>query len=197
MYEPDRRRYFRIEDSVWLSFRSVGDNEHLAPPENANNVHISVVDVLKSLDEELLSGLSTLWQNSPAIASVLGLINKKIDIIASEANLDYSDIQHPDEKQTEVNLSACGIAFDTRQRLDAGQRLEINFRLIPTNIRIPVIGHVVAVERNGEDRDFPYFLRVNFDEIERASQEQLIQHIVRRQSSQLAEQRHVNSESGM
>ena len=189
MSKQDRRRYFRINDLVGLSYQPIGQHAQTLPVDDVDNVQIAAAQVLKSVDDELNAALSALWKNNPATASALGLLNKKLDIIAAEIDLDYASFKGLKAEPTQVNLSACGIAFECEDQFEAGQRLEIHLILKPVNTHLSMIGRVVACEYTEEGRDKPFLVRIDFDEIGRNAQEELIQHIVRRQSDQLGAQR--------
>lgn len=189
MDRPDRRRYFRINDWVGLSYRPIDLEEIVTQQKEASNVQVSAVDVLKSIDQELTAALNALWQSNPTVASAIGLLNKKMDIIAVEADLDYAHIKGLQTESHEVNISACGMAFESKDRFDTGQLLELNVLLKPANTHVRLIGRVMDCEQSDESDTHPYFLRLDFDQMDAEVQEQLIQHIVRRQSSQLGNDR--------
>jgi len=185
----DRRRYFRINDIVSLRYRLFGSDSGNAIMNEASNVQITSARILESLDLELAKSLSFLWKNSPETANVISLLSKKIDVLAGELDLGYIQEKTPQEERLAVNISACGMAFNSKERFDFGQRLDlfISFKSEATNIQ--VLGTVVACEQSKLDFERPYSLRVDFDGIDLNTQETLIQHIVQRQSSQLSLQR--------
>jgi len=188
MTEQDRRRYFRINDWVGLSYCVLGqqDLEHCV---DADNVQISSAQILSTIDSELSSALNVLWQSNPQAANVIGLVNKKLDFIAAELELDYLQGSLLNHEQTQVNISACGMAFECNEQIDAGQILELNLLLKPANSKLKLQGCVNACERIPGDSAKPYLLRLDFVGTDAHMREELIQHIVRRQSILLSEQR--------
>ena len=182
---PDRRRYFRINDMVGLSYGLCSENAVLEVKKEVGNVQIAAAQVLESIDNELTKALSALWKTNPAAANVINLVSKKIDIIAAEVDLDYAQIKGLKEGSVSVNISACGISFHCKERLNFGQKLDLFISLKPGGTNIRVMGTVVGCEQAEQDNERPYLLRVDFDSISRSVQEELIQHIVRRQSNQL------------
>lgn len=188
MSVQDRRRYFRINDWVGLSYCVLGarDLEVLA---DADNVHISSAQVLETIDKELSSALNILWQNNPAAANVIGLINKKLDFIAAEMELGSLQGALLNHEQTQVNISACGMAFECSEQFDAGQMLELNLLLKPVNSMLKLKGCVSVCERAPAGSEKPYILRIDFVSTDTQVREELIQHIVRRQSIQFSAQR--------
>ena len=189
MQESDRRRYFRINDWVGLSYRVAGNRLQQDALTEADNVQIPSAQLLETINRELLSALNLLWKNNPAVANVIGLLNRKIDFLVSEMDLDYLDCSVKHEV-TQVNISACGIAFESAEAFEVGQMLELHLMLKPTNIRLKINGSVCACEPVPSDTQKVNFLRIDFANIDTHIQEELIQHIVRRQSLLLNEQRH-------
>ncbi len=187
MERQDRRRYFRINDWVGLSYRAL-DQRELVARSDADNVQISSAQIIESIDRELAAALNILWQSNPSAANVIGLLNKKLDFIAAELELDYLGDDLIKHEQTQVNISACGIAFECDERFDVGVVLELNLLLKPVNSTIKLRGCVNACDRVvGSGKS--YLLRIDFLDTDTHVREELIQHIVRRQSMQLSEQR--------
>ena len=185
MHRQDRRRYFRINDWVGLSYRPVSLQLDREARSEGDNVQISSAQLLDTIDKELAEALNLLWRNSPAVANVLGLLNKKMNFLASGMALDYLPGETVTHEQAHVNISACGIAFGCDESFKAGELLELQLLLKPANTRLQVKGRVNACEKARAGRGKPYFLRLDFVDIQTQVQEELIQHIVRRQSVQL------------
>lgn len=188
MSEQDRRRYFRINDWVGLSYRVLGGQD-IEFCGDADNVQISSTQILSTIEKELSGALNMLWQSNPQAANVIGLMNKKLDFIISEMELDYLQNGVLQHEPTRVNISACGMAFECDEQFDAGQMLELNLLLKPANSKLKLQGCVTACERAEAGSKKPYVLRIDFVGTDTAVREELIQHIVRRQSIQLSEQR--------
>lgn len=188
MSEQDRRRYFRINDWVDLSYSVIGkqETEFYA---DADNVQLSSAQILDAIDKELSSAHNVLWQSNPQAANVIGLVNKKLDFIVTELGLDYLQGSSLKHEKTEVSLSACGMAFECDEHFDTGQMLVLNLLLKPVNSKLKLRGCVIACERVEADSNKSYVLRLDFVGMDTSMREELIQHVVRRQSMQLSEQR--------
>jgi hypothetical protein len=96
------------------------------------------------------------------------------------------DVEH---EPTQVNISACGMAFESEAYYATGQVLELHVLLKPANTRLKLKGFVTACEHAPAGSEKPYFLRIDFTRMDTHVQEELIQHIVRRQSMLLSQQR--------
>lgn len=188
MDRQDRRRYFRINDLVGLSYRVVDESMTGEGLTDADNVQISSLQLLESIDKELTDALNHLWQSNPAAANVVGLLNRKVEFLTTEMGFDYAG-QSVKHEQTQVNISACGMAFESDEHFATGQMLELHLQLKPANTRLKLQGFVAACEHAPVGSEKPYFLRIDFTNVDTHVQEELIQHIVRRQSMLLNEQR--------
>lgn len=188
MERQDRRRYFRINDWVGLSYRVI-DEDELRAAAQGDNVQISSAQVIETIDRELSDALNVLWQGNPAAANVIGLLNKKLDFIAAELDVGYLGGELIKHANTRVNISACGMAFESDDRFDVGEVLELNLLLKPMNSNLKLKGCVNGCDRLNTDSGKPYLLRVDFLDTDTHVREELIQHIVRRQSMQLSEKR--------
>lgn len=193
MDSQDRRRYFRINDWVGLSYRLL-DADSSKISADGDNIQISSSQVVEAIDRELAAALNVLWQSNPAAANVIGLLNKKLDFVAAELELGYFADGLIKHEQTRVNISACGIAFESDEAFDAGQVLELNLLLKPVNTKLKLRGCVNACDRLATDNSKPYLLRLDFVSTDMHVREELIQHIVRRQSMQLSELRQDQSD---
>jgi len=156
---------------------------------DGDNVQISSAQVVKTIDRELTAALIVLWQSNPAAAIVIGLLNKKLDFIAAELELGYLGGGLIKHEQTQVNISACGMAFECDEQFDAGQMMELNLLLKPVNATLKLKGCVNACDRVAAGSGKLYLLRLDFVSTDAHVREELIQHIVRRQSMQLSKQR--------
>jgi len=189
MNVPERRRFFRINDVVGLSYQPVTPAmTQQATAREAENLQISGIDLWRSVDRELLAALESLWKTNEVVAQALGLLNRKLDILAAENRVDSAAELSPAQPQ-QVNISACGIAFEGPESFSVGQTLALDIVLKPASKPIKLTGRVVECEKLEDAEGFRYLLRIDFNPIATDLHEQLIQHIVQRQSSQLGKQR--------
>jgi hypothetical protein len=88
-----------------------------------------------------------------------------------------------------VSLSACGVAFPAQEKASVDDPIWLEVVLRPIHTRVVTTGRVVGCERFGDDPQFPYYLRVDLNNVSVEDQESLIQHVIRRESQLLKEQR--------
>ncbi len=185
----DRRRYFRINDTVGLHYHVLGSKVLPQGDGAGENLQVPAAQILGSIDEEFRSSLDALWQNNPAAANAISLLNQKVELLAGELELDSGLSGSEEYESVDVNISACGIAFECNGQFPNGEMLEFSLILRPANTRLTLTGQVVSCERIASDGDTRFLLRADFQRVPLDIQEQLIQHIVKRQSGQLAQQR--------
>ena len=182
MSTTERRRYFRINDTVGLSYTLLDSHRH----GNAHLVEITAAHVLAQIDHDLNKVINALWRETPTVAKAIGLLNRKIEVLTDEIiGDDRITPMERDQQMTDVSISGCGMAFDSEVELAVDQRLELFLTLKPSNTHITIHGSVVACDAT-QDSEKPYRLRIEFAESDAAAQEQLIQHIVQRQFAQRA-----------
>lgn len=180
--KSERRNYYRINDVVGLSYQLLGSDEE-AKPSFSDNLGLSVTSLLSEIDHEFNQATNILWHENPTMAKALGLLNKKLSIIAAHS-LQNGEEAIDSYEEMMVNISGCGMAFDSNEYLPAGTRLQLLIALKPSNTQLQLTGVVVASDNKANDFDKTYSVRINFDEND-SVQEQLIQHIVQKQCVQI------------
>ncbi|UTW45223.1 PilZ domain-containing protein [bacterium SCSIO 12696] len=178
MSQTERRRYFRINDTIGLSYSLLDNSEEST---DAQDVGITAAHVLAKIDGEMNTLVNALWRENPTAAKILGLLNRKIEVLTDEVVGDEREVIEGQQRETQVNISGCGIAFNCDERMQSGQLLRLFITLKPSNVHLTINGQVVACESNADQQEFPFHLRISFTEEETAAQEALIQHIVQRQ----------------
>ena len=180
---PEKRTYYRINDVVGLTYKILGQGEDIQSS-LSGNLGLSVTSLLTEIDHEFNQATNTLWHENPTIATALGLLNKKLSIIAANSLSEESqDVNSYEEMM--VNISGCGLSFDCTEDLPTGTRLLLTVVLKPANTQLNFTGEVIASDNNANNTEKPYSVRINFDENNNA-QEQLIQHIVQKQCAQIS-----------
>ena len=132
---------------------------------------------------------NSLWQENPLTAKALGLLNRKLSIIAAHQLTAEGQQDLQSYEQLMVNISGCGIAFDSVEKLTKNTRLLLNLQLKPSNTEIKLTGTVVKLEARRPGAKKPFWVRVQFNEENSEHQELLIQHIVQKQSAYIGNRR--------
>lgn len=177
----ERRRYFRLDDQVLLAFVPIESHK-------AQLLPLTRSDALDRMEIEINNLLGQLRSRDPILARLAELMNQKFNQLYSQTRLDVSSM--PEPLLTNVNLSACGIRFETDIDVRNETHLKLYLTLLPSNTPMLLIARIVAVEtppvRADDTNTKPWLIRATFDPIPESDEEQLIQHMLRLQSRQLA-----------
>lgn len=192
--QEERRRYFRIDDSIGIAYRCLGEAEAKAFIQEAKN-HSGNFDFTANFDNRIHTLLDACKVQSPIAAEILDLLNKKINFMMSQMDVDADLMRNVAFAIQAVNISACGMSFANDESLSVGQVLQVDIVLHPSELHLVAIGKVVqcselAMESAVEGKS--HFLRVDFTEMSHTDQELLIQHVVKKQSEQLKQRRFEN-----
>ena len=192
----ERRRYFRVDDEIGLRY-TVND---IAEKEEAfSQLKDSNVLVFQRLDEALENQLEVVENDLPSAAVAIRLLQEKVDIIAAE--LAPNDRLVIDQLETiRVNISACGLAFDTDEVIEPGSYLALDMNLLLSGKRLMVLARVITCDDlsgrlskiSTDERanvSQSRRIRVNFENVPPKDQEVLVQHVIQRQAQQLQERR--------
>ena len=123
---------------------------------------------------------------TPDIAELGNVLNRKIQYVVNHIDLgeELRKIAQYDLKQ--VDMSACGIAFYSDEKLAAGSWVDLELVLKPSNQYLKLLGRTISCEKSSTTHtDGAYLLRLDFDGITEDIQEYLIQYIVKRQGALL------------
>jgi c-di-GMP-binding flagellar brake protein YcgR len=182
MNDADRRRFFRIKDTVGLSYRILSDAEAQSQGD-LNTRPTNVPKLLSAHDKTIHRVLGQLKIQQPLVAELLEAFDEKINCVVRQLEIDSQLVEQIAHKIQEVNISACGVAFNIDESIAIGKVLFVDLVLLPENIHIYTHGSVVmrSAVADGEG----YYIRVNFSGMDTLDQELLIQYIVQRQAVQL------------
>jgi hypothetical protein len=178
----ERRRFFRVNDTICLSFRPI-DNQ--SKSENFGQ-HVefaidnySLANTLDSLAMESKQLISFMEKQHPEMLKLFKILDAKIDAVARTVMMQNSDITKRDSR--EVNLSATGIAFHNSDAIQEDQALEIQMFLPRSMSVIQVFGKVIYCKPS-EQGDF--LISIEFTQIRHEDQEMLIKYVIRTQWEQ-------------
>ncbi|WP_370980720.1 PilZ domain-containing protein [Agaribacterium sp. ZY112] len=179
MKESERRRYFRINDTVGLTILSLNGKELLG----AESVFsMNPLQLINEGDNELEELVSLLKDKQPEVSRALSLMNQKLERVANLLALESNLLEHFSERIQEVNISACGLAFTHHELLLNNTMLDLQLTLYPDELKIRSRAKVVRCEKNEHEL---WRCRVDFIGMSEEDQERLIRHIVQNQSSML------------
>lgn len=154
---PDeRRRFFRLNHPLKLRLYPQPAAEQ--PPPNP-------------LDAAIQEQLNQLRQHQPELAELLSLLNQKIN------QQNPAAASSPLWPLDTANLSACGLAFEHTSAAATGSLFALELHLDDTSEPITLQGRLLDCQAHPSH----YYWRLNFEGISSATQDTLIQHLLKRQ----------------
>ncbi len=186
MKSTERRRYFRVDDEVILAWRILTDHEKEKRMQQFSKGEMEYPDPTRlylTLESDITAIIQNLNPKQPEIASVLKMLNRKINLVARGAPMNASRGSLLEETPQQVNISACGIGFMVEEELKKGQHIQIEMVLMPEKIYILSYGTVIACEHisHSKKNDKPYRINVDFAAMREDDMDRLIQHIMQKE----------------
>lgn len=187
----ERREFFRIDDTVALSFQMIPPSsltKKLERQEKGLESDFTIMSNLAVISQEMAGVLRKIEGISPDIARYLKSLDQKIDLLG-KAFLTWSN-EMADQPASAVNLSASGMAFNAPEPTEIGTLLELKI-LLPFFTGLILYAEVVACEKLPSEGDAAkvYQTRVNFQHLRDRDRDVLIRHVLQRQSEYLRKQR--------
>ncbi len=180
--DEERRNFFRINDEVYIEYKSISDTEYANAPDTLNNLEDSTFSLsadFASLNNKFHPMLNTIKQQYPDIGDFLDIINKKIDSLSQHVLYEKTD--HAHKKSVMANLSASGIQFESKKKFTLRQPIRLELILLPEKIGLLIFGRVVEIKEN--------FISIEFEHLRTEDQELMIKHNLNKQMMELREQK--------
>lgn len=175
----EKRRSFRIDDTINLSYRLIDQKTADLGIRNLSNEY-SLAATLDVLSQEALRIIQHLNKKDSEIAELFKVLDAKINAVAQTVMFVGSDINA--QNCLDVNLSATGLAFYQPTPVEVGQNLAIEMFLPTMPALILVYGKVMNCQQIQPDR---FLISVDYTHIKEDDQELLIKHVVRMQWQKL------------
>ena len=186
----DRRKYFRIQDSIMLKYRVVQPDVQESAQHDAelNRVRIETARAaLFGIETDFQEMCDALAKEHPGIVDAMQVLNRKINllerVVSSEMLLSSSaspDLMLHETKS--VNISGGGLSIVASEPLADDARLIIDMVLLPSHDPMRVFGKVVYCR---EQETGQFDIGVEFIEIRNRDRERLIRHTLQRQAEQI------------
>jgi hypothetical protein len=184
----ERRRYFRVEDSVHLEYRVLGADEYAAlreAPPASDEADVTLQ--LRALSSQAGALLAGVRKDLPDVANYLAILDRKVELLARAlVGRRFAGALQPD---TPVDVSAGGIAFAIAEPLARGTPVQVRIVFFPSHLCIQAIGEVVHCEANAADANRAYHVGIEFTAIAEMARDALVRHTLERQSALLRERR--------
>lgn len=198
MKAKERRRYFRVDDEVILAWRILSPEEIEKRLQHFMQGEIEAPDATRlylKLESDITLLLNQLKGKEPEIAHIIQLLNRKLNLFARGAPVGTTQQSILDEQTQSVNISACGIAFMSEEKLIAGSDIQIEMVLLPEKSYILSYGTVIGCEKNdSKHSERPYRVNVDFVAMRETDVDKLIQHIMQREMQMLKQRKKMGKE---
>ncbi len=188
----DKRHFFRITDSVNLSYRLVDEQQTKQPIQVEASLldNCSLSSALALIAEESTVLYNKLDKIHSDFASYLKLLDIKIDLIA-QAVLSLSASEEVSANETRnANVSVSGLGFDCNEALKVGQYLEIKMLLVHSTVVIVTYAKVVHCFQNQDSHNpYVYFIGVDYVNMTENDRDLLSKHVAKKQLQQIRQQK--------
>lgn len=185
--DEERRRFFRIDDEIYLEVTVVNEQEYKNAPQELTNVQQSAFALsanFASMNHDHLPMMNSIRAAYPEIAQYLDLMNKKMDSLSQ--HLLEEQLPCDDKNKIKVNISASGISFESDHTYTLNQPLMLRMVLLPEKVGIEVFGRVVNIQAMPESGNKTQ-ISVDLEHIRNEDQELLIKHNLNKQMQELRE----------
>lgn len=178
----ERRDYCRISSDLLLRYRKVLAQEGCAESSEAN-LSIEHTGWLQEMSEarqkrnRLLSGIRA---ESPDIAGYLSLLEADLDSLSKALFLSRMSFDEKTDASTE--LSAGGVAFSCRERLEPGQILDLELVMLPAFALISARAVALRCELSPwRNPALPHRIAVVFQDLKQHQRDQIAKYVLRKQ----------------
>ncbi len=191
--QQERRRYYRIEDTVLLQTKTVSGREleqkleefrqGRQQPGTGRNFNLDLA--------EQMADLHAIQEKMPELGRYLINLQRQVDRLTAAS---FSNETTPGIQQKQVSLSAQGIAFCTDELFKPVDVVEMVLQLIPTGQEILIYGRVVLAEENEDSFEKGrYRVSLDFEHIQDSDREALVKYVHSKQLQSLSSKQYAAS----
>jgi hypothetical protein len=190
MLITDKRRFFRINETIGLSYHKLTAAEKIAIEKDLV-VDSALTQLVTRLNAQLGRVIDNVQTVQPDVAIALNLINQKVNFLFGQLGIESELIYHIAFEMREANLSASGVAFPSNEPYALEDLLRVDMLFEESNLQVSAVGKVVKCESmTSVTAGQPgYFVRLHFVQITPNDQETIAQHVVNKQNRFFAERK--------
>jgi len=188
----ENRRFFRIDDSVNLSCHLVSEQQTKLPIQTSSSLldNCSLASALERISEETTIIHRKLETIHADFAEYLGLLELKIDLIAQAIVVPLHTDEVSENRTHNVNISVSGMGFDSVEKFEVGQYLEIKMLLGHSTAVIVTYAKVIHCVQFLDNPHYDdYFVGVEYVNMTESNIDLLSKHIAKKQLQQIREQK--------
>lgn len=178
----NQRDFYRVDCRAVLSYLQIGDG--IPPgklPENffPDNEHFNLMRELRRLDQEHGNVLHALGEQNRTLHSYLGVINRKIDVLARHLASLTPEMSRGEEQT--VSLSEGGLAFSCNAALAIGSVLALRLTLLPAWVGVTAFGVVTKTAPLPDGRTA---VTVNFERLQDGDRQAIARQVMQVQMAE-------------
>lgn len=154
----DRRQYFRIDNSVLLSYVVMNEQEMQDGIRDLSTGGFSgggLSTTLMEIEAQLQGSLAKLGEKDSELQSLIELMNVKVnallDMLPILGNRSDGILE---SEPTQVNISASGISFPTNEALAPGSKLQLRLVLAPNYQYVTAFATVVRCDKERDNESY-------------------------------------------
>jgi len=181
----ERRDYYRINDTVGLTYNICSDESEVPNAETfATEIpdEFQLINHLSTIDMDSSTLLHSIQDVSPDISRYLKIINSKIEALARHVvTLGLTD----EIQSQQVTLSAGGLSFVADENILNGSIIRSRMILYPSCSGILTYGTVVRSEPIANTSPTQYDVAIEYSLINETDRDALVRHVLQLQSNYL------------
>ena len=186
--ERERRESFRFDDTVTLKIRILDEVSHnlIAEDFSAYRLRYCMKSHMQNQKNVRMPKLMLIKKSNPEIAEYLESLEAQIGQLAER--IDEGDDRKSDTQEFsgKANISSAGIQFHTDLSIAISQTVEIGLVLSTSNTQVMMVGDVVRVEGEHENRKT---VSICYTHIHPEDAEAIIRHLAKLQQLELQSRR--------
>ncbi|MCF1183188.1 PilZ domain-containing protein [Marichromatium gracile] len=167
-HEQDRRRFFRIDDTVGLRLSPIppAAEARALTDFTERSSDVGLLNELHAIRDQALPQRRKLEYKFPTVAAYIKVVERQIEMLT----IAFESRQHGGELEPrEVNLSAQGMCLALDPPPAPGSLLEIELQLLPEGNRILTLGRVLERDEGPS--------AIEFEQLRDADREAIVRHI--------------------
>jgi len=190
MHHPERRRFFRIEDKVYLQLEADEQSSSTTAYENIGESNFyPYINEFRKISTESKHHLHLAENTDPHLAAYLQALNRKIECLAQA--ILFSQEEQSLEASHVIQLSEGGFSVFLEQPYEPGQKIKCKMILYPNNHIIFFTSEVIYCQQQPHATPYtsspmkPHY-RVGFEfaQLNEGDSQLLARHIINKQASQ-------------
>jgi c-di-GMP-binding flagellar brake protein YcgR len=187
-----RRRYFRIEDTISFTVSMIDPSELETQIDGFWNEK-PVYAVHQKVDHKIkqqLEDFNVIEKEMPELARYLSVLQAQVDGLTAKALSEQASSLDTQK----INLSGQGMAYMADQKLTVGNTVKLHLELLSSDLVITIFAQVVSIVPISGQNPKQYRTSLDFTHIYEADRALLVKRINEQQLKDIAAAKSINNE---